>query len=939
MVRRATARAAMVTALSAASVASAGLLLAAGELRAQPTGAGAVETQYRFDIPAGELDRAVVSVGATAGLRVVFDPKRLQGLRSPVLAGNFTSTEALTRLLRGSGWRAVFTGPANVRLEPGDAATAPVAGAVVTESGTAPEADVILPTVSTHGQATRHDPRDERYRTAGSTHQLRREDIERFRGTSVGDIFQGLPGVLVGENRNSGGLDVNIRGMQGQGRVPVLVDGARQETTVYRGYSGVASRSYVDPDLIGGIQIDKGPVLSAQGAGAIGGLVSMRTLNAEDVVRVGESFGVRLRAQAIGNNSGSAVAPGTPAGLFTGNFSGAPPVYRKDCVNPSVCVPALPAQWGYPDGLDRPGTFKPTSWAGSIAAAQRWESVDLVAAYAQREQGNYYAGEHGPSAWMDLSDQRKLPFYTEVRPVIRGASRFQAGERIPGTNFESESALLKAQIYLPHEQELELSLLRYESRYGEIMPSQIIRFANFFPVSQPRDSQVTAQTYSGRYHWHPEAHPLIDLRATLWHTRTRATNNSPDESNTSEYTYNNERERYLRSGLELSNTSTLRHPGRWGESQLRVGLGLQHETVGTVALSATNNSAGRSGDRDEINLFAAWQYKPIASLTLDAGLRHSRFRANDDRPIVVSDKTSPYCVDRDGDGACDPLPNRNRKSGTAPIVTATWEPRAGLQFYARYAEAMRMPSLFESTSGFSFVTKPDVILQPEHSFNKEVGLNLLKDGVLEDEDKLRFKLSYFRNHVRDYLTRTSPNLWESDGALSTNFTLRNIDSVRFEGVEASGGYDLGVAYAELGATRYTRIQVCHAGSYRVNACNDYGVANSYINNMVPPRWHGSATLGARLLERKLTVGARATLMGQRTRAPQFNDDTAQGLLPIVPWHSYRVIDLFAGYRVSERLSVDFNIDNLTDRYYLDALGLGLIPAPGRTARLSVTLQF
>jgi hemoglobin/transferrin/lactoferrin receptor protein len=250
-----------------------------------------------------------------------------------------------------------------------------------------------------------------------------------------------------------------------------------------------------------------------------------------------------------------------------------------------------------------------------------------------------------------------------------------------------------------------------------------------------------------------------------------------------------------------------------------------------------------------------------------------------------------------------------------------------------------MPSLFESTSGFSFVTKPDVILQPEHSFNKEVGLNLLKDGVLKDEDKLRFKLSYFRNHVRDYLTRTSPNLWESDGALSTNFTLRNIDSVRFEGVEASGGYDLGVAYAELGATRYTRIQVCHAGSYRVNACNDYGVANSYINNMVPPRWHGSATLGARLLERKLTLGARATLMGQRTRAPQFNDDTAQGLLPIVPWHSYRVIDLFAGYRVSERLSVDFNIDNLTDRYYLDALGLGLIPAPGRTARLSVTLQF
>ncbi|MDH0865036.1 TonB-dependent receptor [Mitsuaria sp. GD03876] len=903
-------------------------------------GAGAA-TALRFDVAAGDLDRAVVAVGATAGLRVLFDPRRLQGLRATALAGTFTPDEALARLLRGSGWRAVFTGPASVRLEPGEAADVPAHRAAVAGDAQAspdPVPDVVLPTVRTRGRSER-DARDERYRSAGSLHVLRREDIERSRGTSVGDIFQGLPGVLVGENRNSGGLDINIRGMQGQGRVPVLVDGARQETTVYRGYSGVASRSYVDPDLIGGIQIDKGPVLGAQGAGAVGGLVSMRTLNAEDVVLNGRETGVRVRAQAIGNNSGSPIAPGTPAGLFTGNFSGAAPVYRADCVDPAICVPPMPANWGYPGGLDRPGTFKPTSWAGSIAGALRLASVDLVAAYARREQGNYHAGTHGPSAWVDLSDRRKLPFYTEVRPAIRGASRFQAGERIPGTNFESESALLKAQAYLPDGQELELSVLRYDSRYGEIMPSQIIRFGNFFPVSQPRDSQVAAQTYSGRYRWHPDEHPWLDLRAALWHTRTRATNNSPDESNTAEYTYNNERERYRRTGLELSNTALFTHPAGWGESEARIGLGLQRETVGTTALSANNNTGGRSGDRHEANVFAAWQYRPVDSVTLDAGLRHTRFRAADDRPIVVTDKASPSCVDRDGDGACDPIPNRNRRSGTAPIVSISWEPRVGLQVYSRYAEADRMPSLFESTSGFSFVAKPDVILRPEHAVNKEIGVNLMRDGVLRRSDRLRLKVSHFRNHVKDYLTRTSPNLWESDGQISTNFTLRNIDSVRFEGIEASGGYDAGVGYVEVGATRYTRIQVCHAGSYRVNACNDYGVANSYINNMVPPRWHGSATLGARLLDRRLTVGARATLMGRRTRAPAFNDDTAQGLLPVVPWHGYRVVDLFAGYRASERLSIDLNLDNLTDRYYLDALGLGLIPAPGRTARLSVTLQF
>lgn len=900
--------------------------------------AGAATTasaQFRFDVPAGALDRGIVAIGSTSGLRVLFDSARMEGVRAQPVAGNFTAAEALARLLRGTGWHAVFTGALSVRVVQGEAPADAAAGAA-DPAASAPQAQVVLPTVSTRGKT---DLRDERYRRAQSSHLLRREDIERFRGTSVGDLFQGLPGVLVGENRNSGGLDVNIRGMQGQGRVPVLVDGARQETTVYRGYSGVASRSYVDPDLIGGIQIDKGPVLSAQGAGAVGGLVTMRTLNAEDVVRVGEDFGVRMRAQAIGNNSGKPIAPGTPGGLFTGNFSGAEPVYRDDCSIASVCVPALPTDFGYPDGMNRPSTFQPKSWAGSIAAGWRLDSVDLVAAYARREQGNYYAGTHGPSAWVDLSDRRKLPFYTEVRPVIRGASRFLAGERIPGTNFESESALLKAQVYLPAEQELELSLLRYESAYGELMPSQIARFARFFPVTQPRDSRVTADTYSARYHWHPEANPLIDLKATLWHTRTRTTNNNPDESNTTEFTFNNERERYRRTGFELSNTSTLRHPGAWGTSQFRYGLGVQHETVGATALSANNARGGRSGDRDEANVFAAWQYQPVTTLTLDAGLRHSRFRSNDDRPIEITDPASPYCVDADSDGRCDPLPNRNRKHATAPVATLTWEPRAGLQFYARYAEAYRMPSLFESTSGFSFVTAPDVILKPEHSKNKELGVNFLKDGVISESDKLRLKLSYFRNHVRDYLTRTSPNLWENNGSQSTNFTLRNIDSVRFEGVEATASYDAGIAFTEIGATRYSRIQVCHVGSLRVNACNNYGLANSYLNNMVPPRWHAGATLGARLFERALTLGLRATLMGQRNNTPQFNDDTAHGFLPVVPWHSYRVFDFFASYRASDRMTVDFNLDNFSDRYYLDALSLGLVPAPGRTARLSLTVQF
>ena len=116
------------------------------------------------------------------------------------------------------------------------------------------------------------------------------------------------------------------------------------------------------------------------------------------------------------------------------------------------------------------------------------------------------------------------------------------------------------------------------------------------------------------------------------------------------------------------------------------------------------------------------------------------------------------------------------------MASLTWEPLKGLQFYALYAEALRMPSLFESTRGFSATQAFDVAVTPEHAYNREIGINLLRDGVFGERDKLRVKVAYFRNLVRDYLTRTSPNTWEEGGQI---FVMRNIESVELHGVELS----------------------------------------------------------------------------------------------------------------------------------------------------------
>lgn len=81
-------------------------------------------------------------------------------------------------------------------------------------------------------------PKKEVYTAPRSSVYLSSEDIDRFGRVSAGDLLKGVPGVQVGDRRNGGGLDVNIRGIQGQSRVAVRVDGSEQALDAYRGYAG-----------------------------------------------------------------------------------------------------------------------------------------------------------------------------------------------------------------------------------------------------------------------------------------------------------------------------------------------------------------------------------------------------------------------------------------------------------------------------------------------------------------------------------------------------------------------------------------------------------------------------------------------------------------------------------------------------------------------------
>jgi len=132
------------------------------------------------------------------------------------------------------------------------------------------------------------------YSTPASVSVISRETIEQRAPRNTSDLFQDMSGVFTPTDRQNPGMTVNIRGLQEQGRVNVTIDGARQNFQ-QAGHRTVSS-VYADPELIGGVVVEKGPISTVGGAGVIGGVVSLRTLDADDILLPGKTHGFRSRA-------------------------------------------------------------------------------------------------------------------------------------------------------------------------------------------------------------------------------------------------------------------------------------------------------------------------------------------------------------------------------------------------------------------------------------------------------------------------------------------------------------------------------------------------------------------------------------------------------------------------------------------------------------------
>lgn len=267
-----------------------------------------------FNIPAQPLASAVGAFGRQSGLQVTLSATEAGTIRTNAVSGRLTPSQALARMLAGTGVNGSVRGnSAIIRLE-GDQAT----DLSVTDGST------VLETVTVDkgarnaiaGSGFQGTP-DWVYETAASVSVVSREAIEKKQPRNAYDLFAGVSGVSVAGAAQNPGVAINVRGLQDQTRVTTTIDGARQN--FQQAGHGYTSNVYVDPALVRTVEVEKNAAAGVGSGGSHGGVVGFRTLTADDVLLQGENAGGWIDAtrgtNAYDFNGSAALAARTSDGI------------------------------------------------------------------------------------------------------------------------------------------------------------------------------------------------------------------------------------------------------------------------------------------------------------------------------------------------------------------------------------------------------------------------------------------------------------------------------------------------------------------------------------------------------------------------------------------------------------------------------------------------
>lgn len=400
----------------------------------------------------------------------------------------------------------------------------------------APQSDQLETiTVSGTAESKAQEGKDKMFSENQVTEYKSKQEIDTYQGHSVADLLTGTTGVYSGDARNSGALDPNIRGVQGQGRIPVLVDGTEQSITVWRGYAGVSNRNYLDPFLIGSVSVEKGPNLTRTLDSGAAGTIRLTTLEPDDIIKKGEKFGIEFKAETANNSIKQRGYP-IPMGV---DYRG---LAHPEDMGLNAYSAFFRTSDRYPARSQGRNKFFNDN-AYRLAVATKDEHFEGLVAYAYRSKGNYFSGgkgghnygegktlkeyadSHGFNPNNHSSDDPYIPWIAIV---------YNPKKEVPNTSFESKSYLGKATFKFNDHTKLKFGLRHTDMTYGEIMPSRLWQTSYQegtvlqWPLASVKQTAVNTE-----FEYNPQDNKWINLRfggyAVFNKAKTNTSGGSPSD--------------------------------------------------------------------------------------------------------------------------------------------------------------------------------------------------------------------------------------------------------------------------------------------------------------------------------------------------------------------------------------------------------------------------
>ncbi|RWQ85326.1 MAG: TonB-dependent hemoglobin/transferrin/lactoferrin family receptor [Mesorhizobium sp.] len=459
------------------------------------------------------------------------------------------------------------------------------------------------------------------------------------------------------------------------------------------------------------------------------------------------------------------------------------------------------------------------------------------------------------------------------------------GDTVPWTGERITSGYMKATLRPADGHELKLGAIL--QRYSDQITGSS---GSTSPTLSRYDTDTTNQTYTAAYTWKPDDNKLIDFSANAYHNRTRAEQTQVwPTSAIGNFRYYD----VATTGFNVKNSSRF---DAW-EMAHTLTYGLDY-----YYLEASSEAAHfGAGEQQGYGGFLQWQGDYDNWLQLIAAVRYDGYQLDGETKTVPPEEAS-----MSGDR-------------WSPRLTVGVTPLEGFQLYGTYSEGYRAPGLQDvyrgggaHGSGDTYV--PNLLLQPETARNWEAGVNLKYDDILAAGDLFRAKVNVFHTDVEDYI--------EVDLRPDVTRTAINIGDARLKGIEAEAVYDYGWGFVNLAGALIDAKVV--SGVYSGQA-----LSNTPLDRF-------SATLGFRMLEDQLTVGAQYLSVGKITRT-----NRTQPNEPTVVDDGFDLVNVFANWRINDHAKLDFAVDNVFDTAYTDPQSAWSTSAAteqgkGRTFKVALT---